>query len=92
MMSDEMSERATDIAESTVMNDESMQALSMMQIRYLSERMTDGWRIGGGRAWRIRRFMLTHALHHQSMPSHAFENTYIPESQFVEAEDYLRTV
>jgi hypothetical protein len=43
-MSDEMSERATDIAESTVMNDESMQALSMMQIRDLSERMTDGWR------------------------------------------------
>jgi hypothetical protein len=28
------------------MNDESMQALSMMQIRYLSERMTDGWRKG----------------------------------------------
>jgi hypothetical protein len=51
-MSDEMSERATDIAESTVMNDESMQALSMMQIRDLSERMTDGcpirWRIDGG--------------------------------------------
>jgi hypothetical protein len=45
-MSDEMSERATDNAESTVMNDESMQALSMMQIRDLSERMTDGWRIG----------------------------------------------
>ena len=52
MMSDEMSERATDIAESTVINDESMQALSMMQIRDLSERMTDGcpirWRIDGG--------------------------------------------
>jgi hypothetical protein len=48
MMSDEMSERATDIAESTVMNDESMQALSMMQIRDLSERMTDGWRMDGG--------------------------------------------
>jgi hypothetical protein len=82
MMSDEMSERATDIAEPTVMNDESMQALSIMQIRYLSERMTDGWRIdggSGGRAWRIRRFMLKNALHHKSMPTHGFENTYIPE-------------
>ena len=52
-MSDEMSERATDIAESTVMNDESMQALSMMQIRDLSERMTDGRRIGCPIRWRI---------------------------------------
>ena len=83
MMSDEMSERATDIAESTVMNDESMQALSMMQIRDLSERMTDGWRMDGGRAWRIRRFMLTNALHHKSMPSHGFENTYIPKPPLV---------
>jgi hypothetical protein len=48
MMSDEMSERAPDIAESTVMNNESMQAFSTMQIRDLSERMTDGWRIDGG--------------------------------------------
>jgi hypothetical protein len=52
-MSDEMSERATDIAESSVMNDESMQALSMMQIRDLSERMTDGWRIDGGSGGRM---------------------------------------
>ena len=57
------------------MNDESMQALSMIQIRYLSERMTD--------EWRIRRFMLTDAFHHTSMPSHGFENTYIPEPLLV---------
>jgi hypothetical protein len=37
----------------------------------------------GGRAWRIRRFMLTDALHHTSMPSHGFENTYIPEPLLV---------
>ncbi len=47
-MSEEMSEMATHIAELTVMNDDSMQAISMTQIRDLSERMTDGWRMDGG--------------------------------------------
>ena len=41
------------------------------------------WRMDGGWPWRIRRFMLTDALHHTSMPSHRFENTYIPEPPLV---------
>jgi hypothetical protein len=50
-----MSERATGIAEFTVMNKDSRQAISMTQKGDLSERMTDGWRIGCPIRWRICR-------------------------------------
>ena len=44
-MSEEMSERTADIAECTVMNDDSKQTIFMTQTRDLSERMTDGRQI-----------------------------------------------
>jgi len=54
-MSEEMSERATDIPEFTVMNDDSMQAIFMTQMRDFSEKMTAGWRIGCPIRWRIKK-------------------------------------
>ncbi len=51
-MSDEMSERIKDIAEFTVMNDDSEQAIFITRMRNLSERMTDGWQIGCPMRWR----------------------------------------
>lgn len=54
-MSEEMSERATDIAEFTIMNDDSMQAIFMTQMRDFSEKMTDEWRIGCPIRWRIKK-------------------------------------
>lgn len=44
-----MSEGAVDIAEFTVMNNDTSQTTFMAQTRDLSERMTDGWRKDGGR-------------------------------------------
>jgi hypothetical protein len=39
-----------------------MQALSMMQIRDLSERMTEEWRIGCPIRWRIEYMMASFSL------------------------------
>ena len=54
MMSEEMSERTTDIAELTAMNEESKQAIFKTQMRNISERMADGcpirWRNCGGQS------------------------------------------
>jgi hypothetical protein len=46
-MSEEMSERITNIAEFTEMNEENKQAIFTTRMRDVSERMTDGW--DGGR-------------------------------------------